>query len=141
MNVPARSDGPGSVYAACVPSALAASLLCASPRRSYLTQLAASNPPAFLCHWYNVYFAHTAGGRMIGTKVASMLLDDAKLAFYEWQGDLSTHMGGVRDSINAVAEGWSRQQKDTCLEETALSFKYSGELLKLIMGAPSGPVK
>jgi len=35
----------------------------------YLTQLAHSNPPAFICHFYNVYFAHTAGGRMIGKKV------------------------------------------------------------------------
>jgi len=34
-----------------------------------LRQLAKDNPQAFLCHFYNIYFAHTAGGRMIGTKV------------------------------------------------------------------------
>ena len=41
-----------------------------------------SDPPVFLCHFYNVYFAHTAGGRMIGAKVASMILDSKDLAFY-----------------------------------------------------------
>jgi hypothetical protein len=108
------------------------------PPSSYLTQLAATDAPGFLCHWYNVYFAHTAGGRMIGTKVASMILDGASLAFYEWEGDLATHMAAVRDAINDVAEGWSRAEKDRCLEETGLSFKYSGELLRLIMGGPAG---
>jgi hypothetical protein len=31
--------------------------------------LAKSDPQAFICHFYNFYFAHTAGGRMIGSKV------------------------------------------------------------------------
>ncbi len=102
--------------------------------RRYLSELAANDAPGFLCHWYNVYFAHTAGGRMIGTKVASMILDGASLTFYEWEGDLAAHMAAVRDAINDVAEGWSREEKDRCLAETELSFKYSGELLRLIMG-------
>ncbi len=37
--------------------------------RRLLAELAESNPQAFLCHFYNIYFAHTAGGRMIGMKV------------------------------------------------------------------------
>lgn len=43
-----------------------------SPGLAYaqlLRGLAASDPPAFICHYYNYYFAHTAGGRMIGSKV------------------------------------------------------------------------
>jgi len=36
---------------------------------SYLEELAKKDPQAFICHFYNVYFAHTAGGRMIGKKV------------------------------------------------------------------------
>ena len=48
-----------------------------------LQELATAAPPAFLCHYYNIYFAHTAGGRMIGAKVASMILDGAELAFYK----------------------------------------------------------
>ncbi len=42
--------------------------------RSYaakVLRLAKSDPPAFICHFYNFYFAHTAGGRMIGNKVRS----------------------------------------------------------------------
>ena len=47
-------------------------LQCANRRiaaRRLLEDLAATNPQAFLCHFYNIYFAHTAGGRMIGMKV------------------------------------------------------------------------
>lgn len=32
------------------------------PWRRLLRELAASNPPAFLCHYYNHYFAHTGEG-------------------------------------------------------------------------------
>lgn len=41
----------------------------------YLEELSEKDPPAFICHFYNVYFAHTAGGRMIGKKVFSCSLD------------------------------------------------------------------
>lgn len=36
----------------------------------HLKQLAADDPQSFICHYYNYYFAHTAGGRMIGKKVS-----------------------------------------------------------------------
>lgn len=35
----------------------------------YLEALSEKDPQAFICHFYNVYFAHSAGGRMIGRKV------------------------------------------------------------------------
>ncbi len=50
---PPSADSPGAVYAA------------------LLRQMASDDPPAFICHYYNQYFAHTAGGRMIGNKVGS----------------------------------------------------------------------
>jgi hypothetical protein len=36
---------------------------------TYLTELAESNAPAFLSHYYNIYFAHITGGVAIGNKV------------------------------------------------------------------------
>lgn len=98
----------------------------------YLKELAHSNPPAFICHFYNVYFAHSAGGRMIGKKVSEMILGGAELEFYKWEGDLQELLQGVRDKLNDVAEEWTREEKDVCLEETTKSFKYSGALLKAI---------
>lgn len=42
----------------------------------YLKNLLANGQKsAFLCHWYNYYFAHTAGGRMIGKMMCDKLLD------------------------------------------------------------------
>lgn len=35
----------------------------------YLEELSEADPQAFICHFYNIYFAHSAGGRMIGKKV------------------------------------------------------------------------
>ena len=39
--------------------------------------------PEFICHYYNFYFAHTAGGRMIGKQMSALLLDKKTLEFYK----------------------------------------------------------
>ncbi|KAK9842217.1 hypothetical protein WJX81_001029 [Elliptochloris bilobata] len=112
-------DGPGISYA------------------RLLSELAETDPQAFLCHFYNIYFAHTAGGRMIGTKVAGMLLDGRELEFYRYDGEVREKLDAVRERLNEVAEGWSREQKDRCLAETEKSFSYSGGLLRTIV-VPAG---
>ncbi|KAI4376665.1 hypothetical protein MLD38_014403 [Melastoma candidum] len=99
----------------------------------YLEELSEKDPPAFICHFYNVYFAHSAGGRMIGKKVAEKILNNKDLEFYKWDGDLSRLLQNVRDKLNKVAEGWTREEKDHCLEETEKSFQCSGEILRLIL--------
>ncbi|URE28287.1 heme oxygenase 1 [Musa troglodytarum] len=99
----------------------------------YLEELSEKDPQAFICHFYNIYFAHSAGGRMIGRKVAEKILDSKELQFYKWDGDLSQLLQNVRDKLNRVASSWSREEKDHCLEETEKSFKYSGEILRLIV--------
>ena len=46
-----------------------------------------------MCHYYNHYFAHTAGGRMIGRKMAANLLDGTTLKFYQWEsGDVKVRV-------------------------------------------------
>ncbi|KMZ69279.1 Heme oxygenase (biliverdin-producing) [Zostera marina] len=101
----------------------------------YLEQLSETDPPGFICHFYNVYFAHSAGGRMIGKKVAGMILDDKELEFYKWDGDLKELLQHVRDDINEIANSWSREEKDHCLEQTAMSFECSGEILQLVLSS------
>ncbi|KAL6603859.1 hypothetical protein ACP70R_044220 [Stipagrostis hirtigluma subsp. patula] len=99
---------------------------------SYLEELSEKDPQAFICHFYNVYFAHTAGGRMIGKKVAEKILNKKELEFYKWEGNLSQLLQNVRNKLNQVASSWSREEKDHCLEETEKSFAYSGDLLRHI---------
>ncbi|CAI9100137.1 OLC1v1037077C1 [Oldenlandia corymbosa var. corymbosa] len=99
----------------------------------YLEELSGKDPQAFICHFYNIYFAHSAGGRMIGKKVAEKLIDKKELEFYKWDGDLSQLLQNVRDKLNKVAESWTREEKNHCLEETEKSFKFSGEILRLIL--------
>lgn len=99
----------------------------------YLENLSETDPQAFICHFYNVYFAHSAGGRMIGKKVAEKVLNSKELEFYKWEGELSELLQNVRDKLNKVAQSWSREEKDHCLEETEKSFKYSGDMLRLIL--------
>merc|ERR1712039_92408 len=118
LEVPVPTDdGPGRTYA------------------GLLKDLASKDPAAFMCHFYNQYFAHTAGGRMIGKRVSDSLLDGKQLAFYEYEGNMGELLEGVRTNIDATAEGWSREQKDHCLEETEKSFKYGGALLRCMMSA------
>jgi len=49
----------------------------------YAAELKRLSTPAFICHFYNYYFAHTAGGRMIGKQMSDMLLDGRVLEFYK----------------------------------------------------------
>lgn len=39
--------------------------------KEYLEELAERSPPLFLCHFYNIYFSHIAGGQVIARKVMS----------------------------------------------------------------------
>jgi len=39
--------------------------------------------PELICHYYNFYFAHTAGGRMIGKQMSALLLNNLTLEFYK----------------------------------------------------------
>jgi len=100
---------------------------------NYLQELSEKDPQSFICHFYNIYFAHSAGGRMIGKKVAEMILNKKELEFYKWNGDLSQLLQNVRDKLNRVAESWTREEKNHCLEETEKSFKFSGDILRLIL--------
>ncbi|EEH51486.1 heme oxygenase [Micromonas pusilla CCMP1545] len=111
------ADGPGVEYG------------------NFLKELAKTSPPEFICHFYNVYFAHSAGGRMIGRKVSEMILNGKELEFYKWEesrGGLEQSLADVKSKLNDAAEGWSREEKDRCLEETSKSFQMSGQLLRLI---------
>ncbi|PKA64676.1 Heme oxygenase 1, chloroplastic [Apostasia shenzhenica] len=99
----------------------------------YLIKLSAKDPQAFICHFYNIYFAHTAGGRIIGKKVAEKILDGKQLEFYKWAGDLRQLLQNVREKLNKVANSWSREEKNHCLEETEKSFKYSSDILRLML--------
>ncbi|XP_054781298.1 heme oxygenase 1, chloroplastic-like [Prosopis cineraria] len=99
----------------------------------YLKELSVKDPQAFICHFYNIYFAHSAGGRMVGKKVAEKILNNKVLEFYKWDGQLSQMLQGVRDKLDKVSEGWTREEKNRCLEETEKSFRLSGEVLRLIL--------
>nr|DAD21699.1 TPA_asm: hypothetical protein HUJ06_023162 [Nelumbo nucifera]DAD21849.1 TPA_asm: hypothetical protein HUJ06_023312 [Nelumbo nucifera] len=66
-------------------------------------------------------------------KVAEKILNNKELELYKWDGDLSELLQNVREKLNKVAEGWSREEKNHCLEETERSFQYSGEILHLIL--------
>jgi len=52
--------------------------------REYAAQLRKMQSiPEFVCHYYNHYFAHTAGGRMIGKQMSKLLLAGKTLEFYK----------------------------------------------------------
>ncbi|XP_047073634.1 heme oxygenase 1, chloroplastic-like [Lolium rigidum] len=99
---------------------------------SYLEELSEKDTQAFICHFYNVYFAQSAGGRMIGTKIAEKILNKKELEFYKWEGTLSQLLQDVRTKLNQVASSWSREEKNHCLAETEKSFTYSMDRLRQV---------
>lgn len=103
----------------------------------YMKKLEVTKPEAVLCHWYNYYFAHSAGGRMIGRMMQDKLFDGHQFAFYEWEGDVKQILGPVRKTIDEVAAEWSRDLKDECIKETGLAFGYSGTILQNLAKQPA----
>lgn len=106
----------------------------------YIEELSKNDPQAFICHFYNTYFAHTAGGRMIGRKVrlrlymkyytyefylqkvsftfiymqvAAKILNGKELEFYKWDGDLTLLLQDVREKLNRVAQVISKSNRIT----------------------------
>ncbi|KAJ0789719.1 putative Heme oxygenase (biliverdin-producing) [Helianthus annuus] len=99
----------------------------------YLEELAAQSPPLFFCHLYNIYFSHIAGGQVIARKVSEKLLEGKELAICKWPGDPEELLKGMRDKLNALAQHWSRDEKNKCLKETNKCFMYMGTLIRLII--------
>ncbi|CAM9317662.1 unnamed protein product [Choristocarpus tenellus] len=102
---------------------------------AFLRKIAASSLPAFMCHFYNHYFAHTAGGLMIGRMVAKSCFDGRTLEFYKWEkngGDVRALLDATRKNIDVMADGWGLEEKEACIAETANSFKFGGALVSSI---------
>jgi heme oxygenase len=103
----------------------------------FLKDIVKESIPKFMCHYYNQYFAHTAGGIMIGKKMAEKLLNNHVLKFYQWDGDVKGLLDNVRCKLDDMASTWSDEEKMACLEETLACFQYGGSLM-VYMKPPSG---
>jgi len=90
-----------------------------------------------LCHYYNFYFAHTAGGRMIGKQMSSLLLDRKTLEFYKWDGNLNEIKDRVKVDIEEMAAKWSSEERKRCTDETAAAFRGGGALNSYLAGRKS----
>ncbi|KAL5552104.1 hypothetical protein UlMin_002280 [Ulmus minor] len=92
----------------------------------YLKELLEKDPQAFICHFYNIYFAYSTGCSS-NLFVAEKIQNGKGLEFYKWDGDLSRLLQNVREKLNKV------DVKNHSLEETEKSFKYFGDILRLII--------
>jgi heme oxygenase len=104
---------------------------------SFLHRIAAESIPKFICHYYNHYFAHTAGGRMIGARMAELLLESKLLRFFQWEGDVRSMLQETRKKIDAIASAWTLAEKQACLDETIESFHFEGELMASLRPPPA----
>ncbi|CAL5053634.1 unnamed protein product [Urochloa decumbens] len=96
---------------------------------SFLEELSEKEPQAFINHFYNLYFGHSAGGVLIGKKIVEMTNLQKEPEFYRWEGNnLSQLQQNVRDKLNQVASAWSQEEKDRCLDEMEKSFICSVDL-------------
>ncbi|XP_073135378.1 probable inactive heme oxygenase 2, chloroplastic [Henckelia pumila] len=114
-NLIPQPSNPGTVYA------------------RYLEELAEKSRPLFLSHFYNIYFSHIAGGQMIAKQVSERLLEGRELEFYRWEGDAEELLRGVREKLNALGEHWSRDEKNKCLREATKTFRFLGQIVRLII--------
>lgn len=99
----------------------------------YLEELAEKSAPLFLSHFYNIYFSHIAGGQLIVNQVSQKILEGRHLEFCRWEGDVHESLKGVREKLNMLGEHWSRDEKNKCLREATKSFRYMGQIVRLII--------
>ncbi|KAI4316731.1 hypothetical protein L6164_024682 [Bauhinia variegata] len=99
----------------------------------YLEEFSERSAPLFLCHFYNIYFSHIAGGQVISRKVSEKLLEGKELEFYRWEGDMQQLLKGVREKLNMLGEHWYRDEKNRCLKEAKKSFRFLEQIVRLII--------
>jgi len=90
--------------------------------------------PEFMCHYYNFYFAHLAGGRMIGKQMSKLLLDGEALEFYKWDDNVNELKDRVKGQIEELAKGWNRKERDSCIDATAAAFMGGGAINGYLYG-------
>ena len=90
--------------------------------------------PEFMCHYYNFYFAHLAGGRMIGKQMSKLLLDGENLEFYKWGDNVNELKDKVKGQIEESAKGWNRKERDSCIDATAAAFRGGGAINGYLYG-------
>lgn len=91
--------------------------------------------PEFICHYYNYYFAHMAGGRMIGKQMSKLLLNGATLEFYQWGEDINALKARVKDQIETLAQEWTREERNKCINATANAFRGGGAINGYLYGS------
>ena len=99
----------------------------------YMQDLARDNTPAFICHYYNTYFAHTSGGAMIGKSVSKSCLDGAELQFYKYGRSPSSLKKDTMALLEDVAAGWTEAERQACIDETPKAFEMAGKVLRQIV--------
>lgn len=117
-----------STYGLSVPAPSAA----ATEYASFLQNI--KEDGVFVVHFYNYYFAHTAGGRMIGQKVMDEVFGGHVFEFYKWDRDVKEILAEVKEQIDVIASTWTREQKDASLAATPETFQKSGALLRALVG-------
>ena len=72
-----------------------------------------------------------AGGRQIGKTMANLLIGGKTLNFYQWPAGSVDNvlLPELRAKIDALADTWTDEQRQACLDETASSFRYAGAML------------
>ncbi|KAL9270514.1 putative inactive heme oxygenase 2, chloroplastic [Drosera capensis] len=99
----------------------------------YLKELSEKSVPSFISHLYTIYFSHISGGQAILKQVAEKILDGRELEITKWDDDPQVLLREVKDKFNKLAEHWPRIDKDRCLRESGKSYKFLGQIVRLIV--------
>ncbi|KAM1967421.1 hypothetical protein ACFX15_042482 [Malus domestica] len=68
--------------------------------------------------------------------ISEKLLEGMELGFYTWEGDVQELLKGVREKLNKLGEHWTGDDKNKCFKEITKSFRYLGQIVRLIILEP-----
>jgi hypothetical protein len=95
----------------------------------YADYLGTLTVPQLGCHWYNMVFAHLAGG---GSAVYGSIRGalDRPLLYYESIGE--EDMVALRAAFEHETDSWTEEDRRACLEETRRAFGFGLDLMEMM---------
>lgn len=99
----------------------------------YLDTLPISN---LGCHWYNMVFAHVAGGgQVIADSIRPQMPDGWTSRYFDFPDASTIHT--MRHRFDSATSAWSPAERQTCLDESKYAFGYGMKLLEMLeSGSP-----
>jgi hypothetical protein len=106
---------------------------------AYAAYIESLPTPRLGCHWYNVLFAHIAGGNTAVANTARDVLPRGWIdtsSVFQHECDPSD----LRAALELEASSWTEAERRQCIDETQVAFSYVSALNRVLTDSGEAPL-